>query len=117
MPVSTVPISTYSTVQMIRLAMIPMGMSRCGFRVSSAVVETASNPMEAKKMMSAPLITAAKPVGTYGRQLVGCTKNEPNAMKNTTTATFRTTIHVLVVALSRIPKINSTVTSETITSA
>ena len=33
---------------MIRLAIIPIGMSRCGLRVSSAVVDTASNPMNAK---------------------------------------------------------------------
>ena len=32
-------------VQMTRLAIIAMGMSRCGFFVSSAAVETASNPM------------------------------------------------------------------------
>ena len=32
-------------VQMIRLAMIPIGMSRCGLRVSSAAVDTASKPM------------------------------------------------------------------------
>jgi hypothetical protein len=61
MPVSTPDIKTYSNVQMIRLAIIPIGRSRCGFLVSSAVVETASNPMKAKKTMAAPLMTPPKP--------------------------------------------------------
>src|SRR6266498_1628444 len=37
-PVSTSAIATYSTVQMIRDAMIPMGISRCGFLASSEAV-------------------------------------------------------------------------------
>ena len=78
-------------------------MSRRGFLVSSAVVEMASKPMKAKKMMAAPLITPAKPFGTYGCQFVGCTKKAPNEMKNTTTATLIMTIIVFVFALSRIP--------------
>ena len=36
--------------------MMPIGTSRCGFLASSAWVETASNPMYAKKMMAAPAI-------------------------------------------------------------
>ena len=52
-------------------AMIPIGMSRCGFFVSSAVVETASNPMKAKNTIAAPLITPPIPVGRKGCQLVG----------------------------------------------
>src|SRR5436305_1708499 len=39
---------------MMRLAMMPIGMSRWGFLVSSAVVETASNPMKAKKTTAKP---------------------------------------------------------------
>ena len=35
----------YSTVQMSREPMMPMGMSFCGFRASCAAVLTASNPM------------------------------------------------------------------------
>jgi hypothetical protein len=37
---------------MIRLAIMPIGKSRCGFFVSSAVVETASKPMKAKKTIA-----------------------------------------------------------------
>ena len=40
----------YKKVQIRSEAMIPMGRSRCGFFASWAVVETASNPMYAKKM-------------------------------------------------------------------
>jgi hypothetical protein len=102
-PVMTAAISTYSTVQIIRLAIIPIGMSRCGFFVSSAVVETASNPMNAKKTMAAPLIMPPTPLGRNGCQLVGRTMNAPNAITKTTTATLVTTMAVLVRALSRIP--------------
>ncbi len=45
MPVITIEIAMYSTVQMIRLMMIPNGMSLGGSWVSSAAVDTASNPM------------------------------------------------------------------------
>src|SRR5205814_10621181 len=70
-PVRTPDIKTYSTVQTIRLAIIPIGMSRCGFFVSSAVVETASKPIKAKNTIAAPLITPPIPVGRKGCQLVG----------------------------------------------
>src|SRR5687768_7279057 len=44
-PVNTAATATYRTVQTIKLAIIPIGKSRAGFFVSSATVETASNPM------------------------------------------------------------------------
>ena len=44
-PVSARAIATYSTVQMMSDAMMPIGMSRCGFFASSDAVLTASNPM------------------------------------------------------------------------
>jgi len=40
-------------VQIASEPMIPMGMSRCGFLASCAAVETASNPIYAKKMTPA----------------------------------------------------------------
>jgi len=43
--------------------MMPIGRSRAGFRASSAVVETASNPMYAKKMKAAPPNMPAQPKG------------------------------------------------------
>ena len=54
MPVTTIETAQYSTVQMIREPMMPIGRSRCGFLVSSAVVATTSNPMNAKNTSAAP---------------------------------------------------------------
>ena len=62
-PVSTSAIATYRTVQMISDQMMPVGMSRWGFRASSAAVLTASNPMYEKKMIAAPTLMPAKPLG------------------------------------------------------
>ena len=45
MPVSTSATDPYSTAQIASVAKIPIGMSRCGRRHSSAAVETESNPM------------------------------------------------------------------------
>ena len=57
---------------MIRLAIIPIGMSRRGLCVSSAVVETASKPMNAKKRL-----LPRRPFGIYGCQFVGFTMKAP----------------------------------------
>jgi hypothetical protein len=50
--------------------MMPMGMSRCGFLASCAAVETASNPMYAKKITAAarntPLIPNSPNVPVFG---------------------------------------------------
>ena len=40
---------------------MPRGTSRCGLRVSSAVVATMSNPMKAKNTMDAPASTPYHP--------------------------------------------------------
>ena len=45
MPVITTEIAMYNTVVMTKLIMMPNGMSFGGSFVSSAAVETASNPM------------------------------------------------------------------------
>ncbi len=50
--------------------MIPIGRSRCGFFASCAVVETASNPMYAKKMYAAPAPIPENPKGAKVAQLV-----------------------------------------------
>ena len=60
-------------VQTISEPMIPMGMSRFGLRASSAVVETASKPMYAKKTIAAPVITPCTPFGANGCQFGGLT--------------------------------------------
>jgi len=53
MPVSTAPTSHRSAYRS-QAAEDSMGRFRCGFFVSSAAVEIASNPMYAKNTMAAP---------------------------------------------------------------
>src|SRR5712691_1173308 len=62
-PVRTRPMATYSTVHTINDAMMPRGISRCGFLASSEAVLTASNPMYEKKMIAAPTLIPLKPFG------------------------------------------------------
>src|SRR3954454_23356016 len=54
-PVTTSDTATYRTVQMVSEARMPIGMSRCGFLVSSAAVATMSKPMNAKNTSAAPV--------------------------------------------------------------
>ncbi len=85
---------------------MPIGMSFCGLRASCAVVETASNPIYAKKITLAPLSTPDQPKwpkwpvfgGMNGCQLAaaiaGCllTKIAASAMNTSTTETLIITI-------------------------
>ncbi len=50
MPVRIAATEMYSTVQIRRERIMPIGKSRCGFLASCAVVETASKPMYAKNI-------------------------------------------------------------------
>ena len=52
-------------------AIMPRGKSRCGLRVSSAAVETASKPMYEKKASEAPVQMPCKPLGAKGCQCAG----------------------------------------------
>ena len=52
-PVITSDTATYSAVQMPKEPRMPMGISRCGFLVSSAAVATMSKPMKAKNTSAA----------------------------------------------------------------
>ena len=49
----------------------PIGNVFCGFIASSAAVETASNPIYAKKMRAAPLTVPNHPNGVKGCQFSG----------------------------------------------
>ena len=51
--------------------MIPRGSVRCGSRVSSATVETASKPMKAKKTIAAPAPMPLQPFGANGVKFAG----------------------------------------------
>ena len=61
MPDSTTDTATYSTVTMPSVTRMPRGTSRCGFLVSSAMVATMSNPMNAKNTIEAPASTPYQP--------------------------------------------------------
>ena len=72
-PVKTRATQTYKIVQIISVPNIAIGKSLCGFSVSSAVVEIASNPIYAKKIKNAPINTPSKPFGANGTQFSGLT--------------------------------------------
>src|SRR5688500_20088430 len=102
-----------------------MGMSRRGFRASCAAVETASNPMYAKKITAAPRMMPDRPNspnvpvfgGTSGVNLVESTNAAPATITSTTTATLTTTMTPLTVADSRTPRTRSAVTSSAMITA
>src|SRR6202047_1541490 len=62
-PVRTAATRMYKIVHTTNDAMMPIGRSRCGFLASCAVVETASNPIYAKKIYAAPAPIPPKPIG------------------------------------------------------
>jgi len=76
-------------------------MSRCGFLVSSAVEETASNPMKAKKDNRAPLIMPPMPSGQKDANWSGESGKAQRDHENPT-ATFEY-MTLLYVRFSRIP--------------
>src|SRR3954470_17038943 len=117
MPVSTIATATYKIVQITRVAMIPMGMSRFGFLASSAAVDTESNPMYVKKMMEPPVSTPPQPFGMKGCQFSGFTSDAPAITKAKMAPIFRITIALFAFADSLMPRTSRTVNSITITNA
>src|ERR1043166_2641596 len=90
---------------------MPIGMSRWGRFASCAAVETASNPMYAKKTSPAPRSTPDQPKvphspvlgGMKGFQFDGLRCESPTAMITRTMVTLRSTITLLTPADSLIP--------------
>src|SRR4029079_5461613 len=82
----------YRTVQTASDPRIPIGMSRCGFFASCAAVDTASNPMYAKKITAAPRTSPDNPkcpvspvlAGMNGCQLSELTYMNPNPITSAT---------------------------------
>src|SRR5215831_1226853 len=112
----------YRSVQMSSEAMMPIGRSRCGFFASCAAVDTASNPMYAKKTTPAPVVTPPQPNaprtpgvagGMKGCQFAGTTACAAAAMKRMTTATLISTMMSLTDADSLMPITSSVVTIAT----
>src|SRR5215831_3554885 len=105
-PTITVHTTTYSTVQSASDPSRPNGMSRCGLRASCADVDTASNPMYAKKTTAAPRKTPLQPYapnepsfgGMNGCQCAGSTSIAPPPAISSTTPTLMTTMIELTVA-------------------
>src|SRR5437762_12850396 len=101
---------------------MPNGMSLPGSRVSSAAVETASNPMYEKKMMAAAALIPAKPFGANPPvpglvQFDGLMRNAPTAMKNRMMPTLSSTIALLALADSLMPMTRMTVSNSTTATA
>src|SRR5438105_10724424 len=125
MPVSTSATAMYSAVQITSDHRMPRGMSFCGFFASCAAVDTASNPMKAKKITPAPRSTPLHPNspnlpvfgGMNGCQLAVLTYLMPNATKSTSTTTFTMTIVVLKPADSLMPTTRMAETASTISAA
>src|SRR5690242_12744165 len=124
-PVSTSATAKYNTVQITSDAMMPIGMSRCGLRASCAAVETASKPMNAKKLTPAPRSTPLRPYspkwpalgGMNGCQFARLMYAAPNAANNSSTTTLITTMPVLSPADSRMPMMSNTEIASTTTAA
>src|ERR1041384_5856334 len=111
MPVRMADTATESRVQIAREPRMPIGMSRWGRFASCAAVETASNPMYAKKTSPAPRSTPDQPKvphspvlgGMKGFQFDGLRCESPTAMITRTMVTLRSTITLLTPADSLIP--------------
>ena len=99
----------YKSVQMASDAMMPMGMSRAGFFVSSAAVATESTPRYAKKMTAAPAETPAKPNGMNGSQFVTSTDGPARNRKIKIASNLTATSALLTVTLSWTPRIKRNV--------
>ena len=124
-PVRMSDTAMYRTVHTPSETRMPMGRSRCGFFASCAAVETASNPMYAKKTIVAPWRTPETPnrpnapsfAGTKGCQFSACTNRAAKAMNSSTTVTFKKTMTVLNRADSLTPRTSKAVTARTISTA
>src|SRR5271157_399198 len=117
MPVNNPDTKMYRIVQITSDPRMPIGMSRCGFFASWAAVETASNPIYAKKITPAARAIPDQPYspnapwfgGINGCQFaaatVGClSTNAPAmAMKIKTIVTLTITIAELKLADSLMP--------------
>src|SRR5208337_3427294 len=120
-PVSMAATEMYNTVQTTSETRMPIGKSRCGRLASCAVVETASNPMYAKKIYAAPAPMPEKPMGAKAcqscPQFDGLTYRMPRMMTNNTTETLMATMVALKRALSLMPITRTVVMMQAIINA
>src|SRR5215468_9255259 len=97
--------------------MIPRGKSRCGLLHSSAAVETESKPMYVKNTMEPPVRMPGQPLGEKGCQLEGWMKRDAKVMKARMATILISTMMLLVLADSRMPRTRITVSSITMMNA
>src|SRR3954447_19671217 len=97
--------------------MIAIGRSLPGFFVSSPEVETASNPMYAKKITDAAVTVPSRPFGANGCRLPESNAVTPSTRNSASTASLMNTMIVLVRALSRMPTQSTAVTASTMKTA
>src|ERR1700712_3892447 len=97
--------------------MIANGMLRRGFFTSSPAVDTASSPMNEKKMTPAAVITPLKPNGANGAKLSEFQPLIPMTMNRISTVILITTIVALTFADSLVPRMSSRAHSTTRTTA
>ena len=114
MPSNTTATPTYSTVQIIREAIIPKGKSLWGLRHSSAAVETESKPIYVKNTIAPPVTIPPKPDGANGFQFAGFTSIPPTTRNVRMAPIFTATITLFASADSRTPRTSSKVKMNTI---
>src|SRR5690242_15845053 len=93
------------------------GRSLAGLRASSLPVDTASNPMYAKKMIAAAAVTLWKPCGMNGCRFFELKLISATMMKNVSTTSLSPTMTRLAPALSRTPRTSSSVIASTMNTA
>ena len=93
------------------------GRSLAGLRASSLPVDTASNPMYAKKMIAAAAVTLWKPFGRNGWRLSDLKLASETTMKNVSTTSLTATMTRFAPALSRTPRTSSSVIASTMNTA
>jgi hypothetical protein len=79
-------------------------MSFAGLRASSAAVETASNPMNAKKMIAAPVNAPPQPCGVKGLKLAPEKYAAPTMRKMVSALSLMSTMTVLKLTASLTPR-------------
>src|SRR3954452_9664963 len=93
------------------------GRSLAGLRASSLPVETASNPMYAKKMIAAADVTLLKPCGMNGWRFPGLKWSRETTMKKTSTTSLTAIMTRFAPALSRAPRTRSNLIATTMNTA
>src|SRR5919112_5646066 len=93
--------------------MMASGRSRLGRFTSSPEVDTASNPMYAKKIAAAAVLTPLKPCGMNGWMLSDLNAVNARIRNSTSTLSLISTITVLALALSFTPRMSTAATAST----